>query len=127
MIPDSEIPKCPEFEVKSKIGKIFKKHNPIEEYSVRIYKIDRYFYKHYEKKKIQVDKNGCQYILFRIDVYFNKFLLAVETDEKGQTERDLIFEEKRQEALEKSLVVNLLELIQMMQKMVMILIMRLVT
>ena len=79
------------------------------------------------KKKIQVDNNGCQYILFRIDVYFNKFLLAVETDEKGQTERDLIFEEKRQEALEKSLVVNLLELIQMMQKMVMILIMRLVT
>ena len=28
MIPDSEIPKCPEFEAKSKIGKIFKKHNP---------------------------------------------------------------------------------------------------
>ena len=37
MIPDSEIPKCPEFDVKSKIGKIFKKHNPIEEYSVKIY------------------------------------------------------------------------------------------
>ena len=50
MIPDSEIPKCPEFEVKSKIGKIFKKHNPIEEYSVKIYEIDSYFYKHYEKK-----------------------------------------------------------------------------
>ena len=50
MIPDSEIPKCPEFEVKSKIGKIFKKHNPIEEYSVRIYEIDPYFYEHYEKK-----------------------------------------------------------------------------
>ena len=77
--------------------------------------------------QVQVDKNGCKYFSFRIDVYFNKFLLAVETDEKGQTERDLIFEEKRQEALEKSLVVNLLELIQMMQKMVMILIMRLVT
>ena len=30
MIPDSEIPTCPEFEVKSKIGKIFKKHNPLE-------------------------------------------------------------------------------------------------
>ena len=29
MIPDSEIPKCPEFEGKSKIGKIFKKHNPL--------------------------------------------------------------------------------------------------
>ena len=47
MIPDFEIPKCPEFEVKSKIQKIFKKHNPIEEYSVRIYKSDPYFYKHY--------------------------------------------------------------------------------
>ena len=54
-------------------------------------------------KKIQVDKNGCKYILFRIDVYFNKFLLAVETDEKRNTDRDLIFEEKRQEALEKKL------------------------
>ena len=50
MIPDSEIPKCPEFEVKSKIGKIFKKHNSIEEYSVKIYKIDPYLYKHYKKK-----------------------------------------------------------------------------
>ena len=50
MIPDCEIPKCPEFEVKSKIGKIFTQHNLIEEYSVRIYKIDLYFYEHYEKK-----------------------------------------------------------------------------
>ena len=50
MILDSEIPKCPEFEVKSKIGKIFKKHNPLEEYSVKIYEIDSYFYKYYEKK-----------------------------------------------------------------------------
>ena len=34
MTPDSEIPKCPEFEAKSKIGKSFKQHNPLEEYSV---------------------------------------------------------------------------------------------
>ena len=46
------------------------------------------------KKKIQ---------LFRTDVYFNKFLLTVEIDEKGHTDRDFIFEEKRQEALEKKL------------------------
>ena len=45
-------------------------------------------------KKIQIDKNGRKYILFRIDVYFNRFLLAVEIDEKGHTNRDLIFEEK---------------------------------
>ena len=63
-------------------------------------------------KKKQVDKNGPEYILFRIDVYFFEYLLAVEIDEKIQTDRDLIFEEKRQEALEKNLVVNLLELIQ---------------
>ena len=50
MIPDFEIPKCPEFEVKSKIGKIFKKYNSLEEYSVRIYKIDPYFYERCEKK-----------------------------------------------------------------------------
>ena len=55
---------------------------------------------------------GRKYILFRIDVYFSKYLLAVEIDEKGQIDRDLIFGEKGQEALEKSLVVNLLELIQ---------------
>ena len=50
MIPDSKIPKCPEFEAKSKVEKIFKKHNPLEDYSVRIYEIDSYFYKYYEKK-----------------------------------------------------------------------------
>ena len=65
-------------------------------------------------------KNGIKYILFKSDVYFNKFFLAVEIDEKGYTDRDLIFEEKRQKALEKNLVVNLLELIQVMEKMVMI-------
>ena len=62
-------------------------------------------------KKIQVDNNGQQYILFRIDIYFTKYCLAVEIDEKGHTDRDLTFEQKRQEALEKNLTVHLLELI----------------
>ena len=47
MIRDSEIPKCSEFEVKSKIGEVFKNHNILEEYSVRIYKINPYFYELY--------------------------------------------------------------------------------
>ena len=81
VIPDSEIPKCLEFEVKSKIGKIFKNHNLLEEYSVRIYKIDPYFSEHYEKR-IQVDNNGCKYILFRIDIYISECSLAVEIDAK---------------------------------------------
>ena len=53
IIPDSEIPKCPEFEVKSKIVKIFINQNLLEEYSVKIYKIDPYFYEHYEKNTIR--------------------------------------------------------------------------
>ena len=83
-------------------------HKFIEEYSVRIYKNDLYCYKHY--KKIRVDKNGCEYILFRIDAYFSEYSLAVKIDEKGYTDRDFIFEEKKT----KNIVVNLLELIQAM-------------
>ena len=52
---------------------------------------------------MQVDNNGKKYILFRIDVYFTKYCLAVEIDEKGHTDRDLIFEQKRQGALEKKI------------------------
>ena len=74
----------------------------LEEYSVKIYEIDPYFYEHY-RKEIQADENGYKYVLFRIDGYFTEYFLAVETDEKGHTDRDLSFEEKRQEALEKKL------------------------
>ena len=102
MIPDSEIPACPEFEVKSKIRNIFINEKILEEYSVKIYEIDPYFYEHYGKK-IQIDENGCKYILLRIDAYFTEYLLAIEVDEKGNNDRDLIFEEKRQKALEKTL------------------------
>ena len=42
MIPDFEVPKCPEFKVKSKIRKVLKSHNFLEEYSVKIYEIDSY-------------------------------------------------------------------------------------
>ena len=84
MIPESEISEYPEFEVKSKIGNIFVNEKILEEYSAKIYKIDLYFYEHY-KEKIQVDKNGREFMLFRIDVYFTKYLLAVEIDEKTET------------------------------------------
>ena len=102
MIPDYEISKYPEHEVKSKIGSIFINQKILEEKSVRTYEIDLYFYEHY-KEKIQVDNNDQEYILFRIDVYFTEYFLAVEIDEKGHTDRGLIFEEKRQKALEKKL------------------------
>ena len=83
-------------------SQIKNKENPFEEYSVKIYEIDPCFYEHYEKK-IQVDKNGCKYILLKFDIYFSERLLALDTDEKGHTDRDVIFEEKRQKALERKL------------------------
>ena len=93
---------CPEHEVKSKIGTIFVDEEILKEYSVKIYEIDLYFYEHCNKK-IQVVKNGREYILFRIDVYFTKYFPAVEIYEKGHTDRDIIFEEKGQRELVKKL------------------------
>ena len=99
MIPGSE--------VSSKINKIFRNHNPLEEYSFKIYKIDPYFFEHYEKY-IQVDDNERKYILFKIDTYFSECSLAVEI-EKNE-DRDLIFEIKRQKALEKKLNCNFIRI-----------------
>ena len=50
MIPKFEIPECPEHEGKSKIGIIFVNEKILEEYSLKIYKIDPYFYEHYKEK-----------------------------------------------------------------------------
>ena len=94
MIPDSEIRKCPELEVKSKIGKLFINEKILEEYSVQIYEVDLYFYERHIKK-IKVDKNEREYILFRIDVYFTEYFLAVEVDEQNHKGRDLILEKKK--------------------------------
>ena len=58
-----------------------------------------------------------KYVLFGTDVYFTEYILAVEIDEKGHTDRNLIFEEKWQEALKKNLVVDLLELIRVKKAM----------
>ena len=94
MIPGYEIPEGPEHEVKSKIANIFANEKILPEYSVKIYKIDPYFCEHYKEKK-QVDKNGCECVLFRIDVCFAECRLAVELDEKKHNDRGLTFKEKR--------------------------------
>ena len=94
MISESEIPECPEREVKSKRENIFVNEKTLEEYSVKIYEIDSYFYEHY-KEKIQPDKNDCKYILFRIDIYFTEYFLAIEIDENDYPDKDLIFEKKK--------------------------------
>ena len=61
-----------------------------EKYSVQIYKIDPYFCEHY-KENTQAHKNGCEYMLFRIDVYFTEYLLAVEIDKKKNMLTETLF------------------------------------
>ena len=39
IMPDSKIPECPDFEVKSKIGKLFMNEKFLEENSVRLMKL----------------------------------------------------------------------------------------
>ena len=97
--------------MKSKIGNIFVNDKILEEYCVQTYKINPYFYDH-DKELIKGDKNGRNYMLFKIDVYILEHNLAAEINEKAHTDRDFISQEKRQEALEKELFVSLLELIQ---------------
>ena len=93
MIPDSEILKCAGFEFKSKIGKLFLNEKILEEYSVRIYQIDPYFYEHH-KEKIEVDKNGHGYILFRIDAYFTEYFSAIEIDQQN-TKAEILYLKKK--------------------------------
>ena len=50
MIPDSKIPACPEFEVKSKVGKLFMNEKILEEFSVKTYEIDPFFMSITKKK-----------------------------------------------------------------------------
>ena len=58
-----------------------------------------------------------QYIVlgYRIDLYFYEYKLAIETDELGHNDRNTNYEIKRQRAIEKELIVYLLELILMLQ------------
>ena len=56
--------------IKSKIRKIFVNKKILEEYCVKIYEIDPYFYENY-KEKIRVNKNGHKFILFKTDVFLN--------------------------------------------------------
>ena len=86
-------------EVRAKINKIFRNHNLLEKYSVKIYKIDPYFYEQH-KKYIKVDDNDRKYISFKTDIYFSEYSLAVEIDKKGG-DRDIIFAVKRQKSIRK--------------------------
>ena len=84
-------------QVKSKIGKTFVNDDILEENLSGFMKLSLVLVSII--KKIQVNSNSQKYILFRIYIYFAKYCLAIEIDEKGHTDRDLAFEQKRQGAL----------------------------
>ena len=63
MVPESEISECPEHEVKSKMGSIFENEKILEEYSLKIYGIDPYFYEHYKKKNKLMKVGVSRYCL----------------------------------------------------------------
>ena len=72
----------------------------LEEYSVKIYDIDPYFYEHC-KKKVKVDKNEHEYLLLRNDVYFTEYFQPQKLMNKTMKAKNLFFLKK--EALEKKL------------------------
>ena len=70
----------------------------LAEYSVKIYKIDPFFFNHYEEL-IKVGKNGSNCILFRIDIYFLNIMQLQKLMKKDML-TEISF--KRQEALDKN-------------------------
>ena len=61
------------FEItKSRIMKILKNCKKQEDYYVKIYDVIDYF-KEYYSENIQIDNNKCEYILFKIDIYFSDY------------------------------------------------------
>ena len=74
MVPVSEIPECPEHEVKSKIGKIFVNEKILEEYSVKVYKIAPFFFVSITKKNYKLIKMGVNtYYLELMFILLNIF------------------------------------------------------
>ena len=53
-------------------------------------------------KKIKADENGDDYMLFRIDVCFSEYNLAVEVMKKDILIEIIFFEKKRQGTLKKT-------------------------
>ena len=90
-----------------------------EEYSVKIYEIDPYFYDHY-KEKIKVDINELEYnYLELVSILLNVFQPQKLMNKTMKTE-NLVLKKKDKRHQKKNLVAHLLELLKVMQKRVMI-------
>ena len=101
MISDYEISKCPEHELKLKIGTIFANEKILEGKSVKIYEIDPYFYEHYKKKYKLIKMIENTY-------YFELMFILLNIFQQKKLMKKAILTELHQK---KNLTVNLLELI----------------
>ena len=72
----------------------------LEEYYVKIYEIDPYFYVHCKKNLTKISANTYY---FKIDVYFTEYFLAVEIDEQNHEGRELILEKNKTRGIKKKL------------------------
>ena len=106
MIPDSEIPKCSEFEVKSKTRKIFKNVISLKNILLGFMKLILIFIN--IMKKIQVDKNGCKKNLELMFILIN-FYQQQELMKKDIFTEILFLRKKDRKHQKKNLVANLLE------------------
>ena len=89
----------PKLEAKSRIRKIFNNYNTYEDYYLKAYEIDNNYFHKWYKEKIQVDKNGNEYILLKSDIFFSEHNLVADI-EKKDGDKDLNVELKKQEILE---------------------------
>ena len=79
MIANYEISVSMEHVVKSKIGPIFVNEEILEEYSIRIYEIDSYFYEHYKKRYklvIMIKNTYClEFIFILLNILYQQKLM----------------------------------------------------
>ena len=84
----------PKLEAKSRIRKIFNSYNTYKDYYLKVQEIDNNYFHEQYKEKIQVDKNGIEYILLKIDISFSEHNLVVDIEEKDR-DKDLNFKFKK--------------------------------
>ena len=77
MIPDYEISVSIEHVVKSKIETIFVNKNILEEYSVKIYEIDPYFFENYKKNQNKTKQNKNELTIIIKNTYYLELIFIL--------------------------------------------------
>ena len=106
MIPDSEIPACPEFEVKSKLGKLFMNEKSFKNILLKFMKLIPFFMSITKKKKL-TKMVANTYYLELMSILLNIFCPEKLMNKTMKIE-NLCFKRKGKRYWKKILVVSLL-------------------